>query len=375
MDKYKRLPGVGSALVFAATMAVVLFVAYQVSASVSSVIVPISDGNYTQWTPSVGTSHFANVDDSSCNGTTDYNSTTAVGNRDSYGVSLSSIPNGATITQIDIKPCASRVNSGGTNPIMNVFYRENGSDSADSGSYSLTGTTPTDLATTSFSGLSTVKSSATTLEIGAVLTSGTKGARLSRIATQITFTPLNAPTNLSGTATTSSQIKLTWSDNSSNEDGFYVEQSSDALNWTQIATTSANVSTYYATGLSPLTTYYHRVRAFNAGATTDYTNTATTTTQDVPPAAPSNLTLMTQSDGTSTDIVLNWNDNSSNETGFKIERALGTSTVFSQIASTTANVITYTDALLGSGTYTYQVRAFNGGGNSGYSNQASTTIP
>jgi len=32
-----------------------------------------------KWTPSTGTSHFANVDESSCNGTTDYNSTIVVG--------------------------------------------------------------------------------------------------------------------------------------------------------------------------------------------------------------------------------------------------------------------------------------------------------
>src|SRR5438552_1659560 len=90
-----------------------------VMASSTGGLLPISDGNYTQWSPSPAGSHFANVDDTSCNGTTDYNSTTGVGNRDSYGINLTSVPNGATITQIDIKSCAGRSATGGNpDPVM-----------------------------------------------------------------------------------------------------------------------------------------------------------------------------------------------------------------------------------------------------------------
>jgi hypothetical protein len=55
---------------------------------------------------------------------------------------------------------------------MNIFYRFGGVDSADAGNYSLSGTTPTDLATTTFSGLLLAKGSSSTLEVGAVLSSG-----------------------------------------------------------------------------------------------------------------------------------------------------------------------------------------------------------
>jgi Fibronectin type III domain len=355
-----------------AVVASVLLFAYSAFAVTSSPIMPTSDGTYTQWTPSTGMSHFALVDEAACNGTTDYNSTTVVGNRDSYGVSLASVPNGATITQISIKPCASRALTGGTNPVMNVFYRANGINSADAGAYSLTGTTPAELATTTYSGLSMIKGSTTTLEAGAVLTSSTRGARLSRIATTITYTPITAPTNLVGTATTSSQIRLTWTATSSV--GYNVERSTNAVNWTNVATTSNGVSQYYDVGLSASTTYYHRVRAYNSGGTSAYTNIATTTTADVPPSAPSDLSLTTQAGASSTtDIILNWIDNSSNELGFKVERSVGTST-FSQIATTSVNVVTYTDASKTSGTYTYRLRAYNNSGNSAYSNTASTTI-
>src|SRR5262249_9035039 len=179
---------------------------------------------------------------------------------------------------IDIKPCASRISNGQTNPVINVFYRAGGVNSADSGNYSLAnGTTPGDLATTSFSGL-TIMNNASPVEIGAVLTSdpSSKGVRLSRIAATVTY--IEAPTNLTSAATTSTRVLLAWTDASSNESGFNVQRSTDALNWTPIATTSANVSSYYDTGLSTSTTYYHRVRAFNGNAYTAYTNVSTTTT-------------------------------------------------------------------------------------------------
>jgi hypothetical protein len=47
-------------------------------------LLPTSDGTYSQFTPSTGTSHFALVDESTPN-TTDYNDGVTVGHRDSYG--------------------------------------------------------------------------------------------------------------------------------------------------------------------------------------------------------------------------------------------------------------------------------------------------
>lgn len=46
-------------------------------------ILPSGDGNYTQFTPSTGTAHYALVDENPPN-TTDYNSSATSGNRDSY---------------------------------------------------------------------------------------------------------------------------------------------------------------------------------------------------------------------------------------------------------------------------------------------------
>lgn len=247
-----------------------------VSADSTGSILPSSDGAYLQWTPSTGSTHYVLVDESTCNGTTDYNSTNTVGNRDSYGVSLSSVPNGSTITAIGITPCASRNKTGGGSATMDVFYRFNGVDSADAGSYALTGITPTQLATTTLSGLSLVKGSASTLQIGAVFSAGTKGARLSRMAVVVTYTPLAAPSNLTATASSTNAI-LNWIDNASNEDGFKVERHNTATTtFSEIASVGVDVITYTDPSLSA-DTYTYRVRAFNSGGFSGYSNTASTT--------------------------------------------------------------------------------------------------
>jgi hypothetical protein len=92
-----------------------------------------------------------------------------------------------------------------------------------------------------------------------------------------------------------------------------------------------------------------------------------------PPLPPSNLTAVALSQ---TQIRLTWTDNSNNESGFKIERFTGAQP-FVEIATVGANVTTYTNSgLTANTTYTYRVRAYNGAGNSDYTNTASaTTLP
>lgn len=346
-------------------------------AASSGSLLPSGVGNYNQFPTTVGTTtHYLNVDETACNGVTDYNQTSTVGHRDSYRVSLAGIPDGAVITAIAIKPCAGRAVTGGTNPVMNVFYRANGVNSADAGAYAISLATPADLATTTYSGLSISKIASTTLEVGAVLTSGTKGIRLSRIHAVLTYeTAPSAPTSL--TASTSlistTTINLSWADNSSNETSFKVERGTDGINFTQIGSTTANVTAYSNSGLAP-GIYYYRVRASNTAGNSGYSNVASATIASLPPTIPADPSALSAV-ASSTSAFLSWTDNSSNETSFKIER--GTSTFsFALIATTTANQAFYSDFGVTSGTtYFYRVSASNAVGDSGYSNTASTTIP
>lgn len=91
--------------------------------------------------------------------------------------------------------------------------------------------------------------------------------------------PPSAPTQLTATTASGSEIDLAWTDNADNEDGFTIERSPGGQNtWTEIATIEADVTTHSDTGLATDTTYDYRVRAFNTGGTSTWSNTASATT-------------------------------------------------------------------------------------------------
>ncbi|MEQ9235281.1 DUF4114 domain-containing protein [Coleofasciculus sp. E2-BRE-01] len=76
-------------------------------------------------------------------------------------------------------------------------------------------------------------------------------------------TAATAPSDLSLTAVSATEIELTWADNSNDETGFKIERSRDQENWTVIATTVADVTRYRDTDLTSNTQYYYRLRAIN----------------------------------------------------------------------------------------------------------------
>ncbi|GAB4389219.1 MAG: hypothetical protein Kow0025_13230 [Thermodesulfovibrionales bacterium] len=91
------------------------------------------------------------------------------------------------------------------------------------------------------------------------------------------------------------------------------------------------------------------------------------------PLAPTGLLASAAS---TSSVSLSWSDNSSNETGFEVERRTGAA-AFAPLVTRPANSSSYTDTGLGEATaYSYRVRAVNASGASGYSNEASTvTLP
>lgn len=90
-----------------------------------------------------------------------------------------------------------------------------------------------------------------------------------------------APSSLTATAVSSSRINLAWTDNSTDEDGFKIERSLDGVNFTEITSVGAGVTTYASTGLSASTQYYYRVRAYRGSVNSAYSNTANATTTAV----------------------------------------------------------------------------------------------
>jgi hypothetical protein len=88
----------------------------------------------------------------------------------------------------------------------------------------------------------------------------------------------NAPSNLIATAVSSTQINLTWQDNSNNETKFQVWRKVAGGTWSKLVTVNANVTSYADIGLTPATTYKYKVRAKNTAGYSLFSNIATTTT-------------------------------------------------------------------------------------------------
>ena len=199
------------------------------------------------------------------------------------------------------------------------------------------------------------------------------GVRVSTFA-HIPLTSVAAPSNLTAVGATATSIALKWTDNSSNEDGFAIQRSSDGGNtWASLATVDANVTTYTDPSAVYGTAYAYRAYATYGNIVSPMSNPATAVVVSKQPATPTNLlgTL-----GKNNAITLTWTDNASNETYFYVYRSSNGGKTYSAIAGVKANVTTWTDSSTKSAgkTYVYRVRAYNKYGYSNYSNLVTLAI-
>jgi hypothetical protein len=171
-----------------------------------------------------------------------------------------------------------------------------------------------------------------------------------------------APINFKATSTSSTKVNLTWTDNSTNENGFKIYRKAGSGAWVRRATTLANVKSFSdttATNNSSTTTYKYYAVAYNASGNSPPTFTAT---------VPYQATNLTAEQGASAgSIKLKWTDMSANETGFEVFRKSGdcsSNDTWTKVASLGANKTAWTDSGRTSGNlYSYKVRAYKKSGN------------
>ncbi len=188
-----------------------------------------------------------------------------------------------------------------------------------------------------------------------------------------------APTGMTASAG-DGQVTLSWAPVSeATSYNVYMAAQSGVTksNYSTLAGGMAHVAApnpFVHTALTNGTTYYFVVTAVNAiGESAESSEeSATPVVAATAPNAPGGLLAIAVS---SSQINLSWTDHADNEDGFRIERKTGTGGTYSQIATVGTNVTSYSNsmALTANTVYCYRLRAFNGIGNSAYSNESCAT--
>jgi len=189
-----------------------------------------------------------------------------------------------------------------------------------------------------------------------------------------------APTNLSATTVSSSQISLSWTApvnaTLSHVNGYKIEASTGCIGiFNVLVANTSNTNTEFSnTGLTNGTCYQYRVFAHNSVGTSAASNNATATTlqTQVPtqprvPSAPTGLSVTSQS---SSSLKITWtapaDQGSSPITGYRIQRNATT-----LVNNTGMTQTIYIDSgLLIGHQQTYRVAAWNAVGLGPYSNEA-----
>jgi hypothetical protein len=130
----------------------------------------------------------------------------------------------------------------------------------------------------------------------------------------------NAPSNLTAKALSSTQIRLTWKDNSDNETGFMTQISRDGgatfVDKYKVPanTPSCIIADYSTSPILPDTKYEFRVCAIEGAKRSEYSNVVSATTLPLP-EAPTNLMAAASS---STRVALEWLNNAPDATSSEI---------------------------------------------------------
>lgn len=148
-----------------------------------------------------------------------------------------------------------------------------------------------------------------------------------------------APTNLSATSVSTSEIDLSWQNNDPNANGIEIDRSTDGINFSPVTTVDTSQGEFQDVGLSDATHYWYNVIALDDSGNSD----PATTDQWTQVNAPSNLSATIPMSG---EVDLTWTNDSANANQFIVYRSTD-GTNFSYIGSTDGST-TYQDTMAGS---------------------------
>jgi hypothetical protein len=199
---------------------------------------------------------------------------------------------------------------------------------------------------------------------------------VAQVGQKVRFFPLgdvvtfSAPV-LSLKSSSSTQIELSWTDNTL-ETGFTIQmRQQSAANWTDVTPAiAANAVTRTISSLTANTAYEFRIKADSPTVSSPWSNVLVVTT---PPPGPSSVTT---SNVRPTSVKLDWFLPSATHDSVVIERTLSTVETWTEVASLAAGTKTYTDTTLQpTKTYRYRLKTVSKGISSSYSTVVQVTTP
>ena len=173
-----------------------------------------------------------------------------------------------------------------------------------------------------------------------------------------TFNALAAPANLTAVpvATQATGMVLNWTDGSG-ETGYAVERSVDGVNFTSVATTAANVTTYTDNPSFGSMRWWYRLAAVDATGKSVYSSVVSVINK---PAAPATAQAVTVS---STKLSISWRD-VSGDTGYRVERSADGGGTWTTLGTTLTNITGYNNStgLAAGTTYSFRITPLSAAG-------------
>ena len=226
--------------------------------------------------------------------------------------------------------------------------------------------------TTTYQSTGLTSSTLYTYRVQACNASGCSSYSNEAAATTAMLAP-SAPSGLTASAVSASQINLGWTAATGTVASYRIERKTGAAGtFAVIDSVTGGTLAYQSTGLAPGTQYGYRVQACNPVGCSPFTTEASATTGQIAPGTPAGLTATAISPS---QINLAWTASTGSVDRYRIERKTGAAGTYAVVDSVAGSVTAYqnTIGLTPATQYFYRIQACNAVGCSGYSTEASAT--